>query len=384
MPRLFRSFVSGENHEVFPGNDLWEMPLHEETSALRHPAIKNQPQRNSSITIGQYLLACESILKKNDGQILNRAVQRHGVSKKIKQVYLFLEKHGAFYHPIRIEIITNGEETLSLVANGAVSSEGMALAKSENSLIERLNQSHPFNHLPDVFGYDSLQMDQCHVVFFIGEWFKGYQEFHATRKRADHIVLWDGCGCEQFVPVEKAIGIYKKASGILTDYYDIESFEQILAWHHGAGDFVVKMVQDHFKVKLITVRNYGPLFEMEKNSKDGLPLLFALFLYFLKLTMGMRLDRLDGVGEPVMLPEGILDGVVAGFCESLDEKSKSHDLGDIKDAFCSFFKQFDASQIQMAMENLLGNMTVPESEKKLIRGKSNPHCLKLFNIFENL
>lgn len=384
MPLLFRFFASGENHEVFPGNDLWEMPLHGKTSVLLHPSIKKQPQQNSSITIGEYFLACESILKKDDDQILNRAVQRHGVSKKIKQVHLFLEKHGAFYHPIRIAIIINEEETLSLVANGAVSSKGRALAMSENSLIERLNQSHLFNHLPDVFGYDTLQMNQYRVAFFIGEWFKGYQEFHATRKRADHIVLWDGCGCEQFVPVEKAIGIYKNASEILTDYYDIETFDQILAWHHGAGDFVAKMVRDHFKVKLITVRNYGPLFEMEKNSKDGSTFLFALFLYFLKLTVGMRLDRLDGVGAPVMLPEGILDGVLAGFCEALDEKSKSHDFGDIKGAFCSFFKQFDADQIQMAMENLLGNMTIPEVEMNLIREKRKTHCLKLFNIFAKL
>ena len=112
---------------------------------------------------------------------------------------------------------------------------------------------------------------------------------------------------------------------ILTCYYNIETFEQISPWHHAAGDFVIKLFDNKIKARLVTVRQYAPMFEqkeMEDQDKGADLILEALLVFFLNLTIRMRLDRLDGTGDMVWSNNIAVEGTLRGFFQGLALKSK--------------------------------------------------------------
>jgi hypothetical protein len=110
----------------------------------------------------------------------------------------------------------------------------------------------------------------------------------------------------------------------MTGYYNISTFEHISPWHHAAGDFIIRLNQNNMDLKLITVRGYAPLFE---NIDDQTPaarnveqILQALLIFLLKLSIWMRLDRIDGVGEIWWSDPGVVQSTVAGIFDGLAQK----------------------------------------------------------------
>ena len=98
---------------------------------------------------------------------------------------------------------------------------------------------------------------------FLGEWFEGYNEFHISLDPADEkhkIIVWDHEHGNYFLSTDQTKALYRQAAKILTCYYNVETFEQISSWHHAAGDFVLKCQNDEIDLKLITVRQYRPMF----------------------------------------------------------------------------------------------------------------------------
>ena len=81
-------------------------------------------------------------------------------------------------------------------------------------------------------------------------------------------------------------------AAILTGYFDTRSFAQIYPWHPAAGDFIARIAGDGVAVRLVAARQYGPLV-----GPPDLPPEEALLFFFLNLTLRLRVDRLDGVGE---------------------------------------------------------------------------------------
>ena len=66
---------------------------------------------------------------------------------------------------------------------------------------------------------------------------------------------------------------------------------------------------------LISIRKYGPL--IENVNKDLGTVLDALLIFLLQLSIRMRLDRLDGVGEYVWADIWAVKGTVSGFFKGL-------------------------------------------------------------------
>ena len=81
------------------------------------------------------------------------------------------------------------------------------------------------------------------MSFLLEDWFEGYHEFHISKDNEgkQQLKLWDFDHGYKNLSQEQSFEIYKKASKILTLYYDLEDFSQIFPWHHAAGDFVVKI-----------------------------------------------------------------------------------------------------------------------------------------------
>jgi len=387
---LFRFFVSGEEGQVLPGSRLWDFPLSgEKIRKFCGGSSKNGTQK-PPFTIGDYFSAAHLFLSENDFLRLKTGLEcffkQPVFNHEIERIRIFLEKHGAFYQPLKIQVLLSGHRNCSFVLNGAVSRSGLALIEDEHQLISGLNKTGSKQYLPEVFGVDILKTDKGRVGFFLGEWFEGYKEFHATEDRGSReVVIWESDGTCHYISETDALPIYQEISRILTCYYDIETFEQISPWHHAAGDFIVKKEDNKIDVRLITVRGYSPLSEFEglKENKT-VHILPGLLFFFLNLTLRIRLDRLNGTGAAVILGQKMVPAVVEGFLQALEEKTVRYDYGDIRFSFMEFFCQFNAEQIMELMGNILEFCHPDASEIAVIEKNLEFHCKILQTIFKKV
>ncbi len=378
---LFSFFISGEKREVLPGSDLWELQLLGKDT--RHLS-------DLVFTTGDYYLtACKflskdhfSILQTGLNSFFNRPVQINQISS----VKVFLEKHGAFYHPLKILVILNNSETCSFVMNGAVSSRGLLLMKNEYNLLFKINQMYSQCYLPQVYGFDFINRDKGRVGFFLGQWFEDYKEFHITDEKGKRqIAIWESDGSCQYIKLSHGFKIYQEIALILTYYYNLETFEQISSWHHAAGDFIVNMEDDKLDVRLITVRKYSSLTQFAAGKDDkNINILPSLLLFFLNLTIQIRFDRLNGTGKTIMVDKAVINSTIKGFLSALDEKSKDYDYGNLREHFIEFFLQFDLEQIFEIVENGIESSSSDPLEILLIKENLNAHCRQLYLIFKNI
>jgi hypothetical protein len=288
---------------------------------------------------GDYFQAARCFLKHDEYRAVafacGRCLQKGIQPEDIQEIRIFLEKHGQFYHPARIEVACDGHP-VSLVLNVAVSEAGKACIQQEYQFLKALNQNYPLAYLPQVYRQGDVEIkNNAKIGMFLGQWFDAYSEFHICTDPSDHknkIRVWDSEGGHFFLSARQTVDLYAQAAGILTYYYDLESFEQILPWHHASGDFVVKAANDKVDLKLITVRRYASLFHQPDDSKsirkDAELILQAMLVFLLNLSIRMRLDRLDGVGEMVWADDSAVYGTLTGFLRSLALKSAVPALPD--------------------------------------------------------
>ncbi len=339
---------------------------------------------------GNYFTAVRNFLEQDRSEIITRAVSqqihREVTSQEIEEIRIFLEKHGEFYHPARIETMVHGT-AIPFVLNVAISNAGKNCVQREYGLLKQLNDDFPFSFLPKVYGQGRVSITGDEIGMFLGEWFQGYNEFHISFDPADEkykIVVWDHEHGNYFLTDDQAINLYRHAARILTGYYNVKTFEQILSWHHAAGDFVLKCQNNRIDLKLITIRQYRPLFENDIGSEDENPnaelILEALLVFFLNLAIRMRLDRMDGVGEIVWSDDIAVEGTLKGFFEGLALKPPIVSIpGPLIDCFrnhllsCSQSDLFGLSQAMVDAYN-------PQSpEIPVIKKNLKRHVKILFN-----
>ncbi len=114
---------------------------------------------------------------------------------------------------------------------------------------------------------------------FLADWFEGFYEFHHSIDPVDNsrkLILWDGSPRPQLSLPGQTRQLYAQISKILTLYYNPETYEQIFPWHHGAGDFVVKVTDEGMDVRLVTVRQYGAMTDPSEMSIEEALLIFFL------------------------------------------------------------------------------------------------------------
>lgn len=325
MPQ-FNCFLSNRKNPVQKDDRLWSAPI-----PLNRCQSKGilQPKPGVLISHGDYFNAVRNFLEQDRYEIITHAVsqqtRRDITSEEIEEIRIFLEKHGEFYHPARIETVF-GQTTIPFVLNVAVSDIGKLCVQNEYLFLKKLDMGFPFSFLPKVYGQGRvfIHSEQLEIRMFLGEWFEGYNEFHISLDPADEqhkIIVWDHEQGNYFLSTDQTKALYRQAAKILTCYYNVETFEQISSWHHAAGDFVLKCQNDEIDVKLITVRQYGPMFGNDTgighNDSDVEMILEALLVFFLNMAIKMRIDRLDGVGEIVWSDKVALMGILKGFFEGL-------------------------------------------------------------------
>ena len=333
MPH-FSFFISHSKEPVTEASLIWQAPI-----PLRLDALLKHDGNGESVSHAAYFQAAQSFLEANSFEIIARAASRQlGRDVKaadIEEIHIYLEKHGEFYHPARIEAVVY-QKQLCFVLNVAISETGKGFIEKEYHHLNRLNTELPFRYLPQVYGFGRIPAsDGSNFAMFLGQWFYGYHEFHLSMDPADKkpkIIVWDDSRGKFFLSAEQTKTLYAQASKILTCYYNLESFEQIFSWHHAAGDFVVATENGKLELRLVSVRQYGSIFGNQKDTQavrsDPELMLQALLVFFLSLSIHMRLDRLEGIGEMVWSDKAAVEATLTGFLETLSMKPDTPSLPD--------------------------------------------------------
>jgi hypothetical protein len=388
MPH-FSFYTPHSKQPLSPDSPLWQQPI-----PLRLDTLRKAD--DVSVRHADYFEAAQAFFEARNHDVITRAAsQRLGCAVKpqnIADIRVCLEKHGAFYHPAQVEIIVD-QKRLCFVLNVAISNSGRRFIEQDYHHLKRLNAETPFDYLPEVYGWEQIAgRTGLNFGMFLGEWFDGYHEFHLAPDPADKkvkIVVWDHSGGRFFLTAAQTKSLYVQAAKILTCYYNLLSFEQILAWHHAAGDFVVNFENGRPRLKLVTVRRYAAIFENQKQIKadasDPQRLLQALLIFFLKLALQMRLDRLEGVGEMVWSDKSAVDATFTGFLDALSIKPDVHILPDSPlPCFLAYLSAFQASDLYDLSLAIVKRFDPRMPELPVIKQNLKEHVETLYGSIQDL
>jgi len=369
----FGYYLSSRLDPVEENGTLWNSAFPLSRNPL--PDAVNDP---AGLTYGDYFTAVRRFLEDRQSRVIIAAIQ--AVGKMFYRVHdrveidLFLEKHGQFYHPCRVELRVK-KQSARFVVNVALSSYGKSCIEREFDLLTHLASIPAGVYLPNVYGYGEVILPKGRdVKLFMGEWFDDFHEFHISQDPLDHqykIQIWYGDGPPRYLTSADSMELYRQIAMILTGCYDPESFQQIYPWHHAAGDFIVHCTGNTLQVKLITARHYGAL--LENPEKDDATLLEAMLFFLANLSIRTRLDRLDGVGEVVWAGEPAVAGTVRGFMDGLASKSSQWAL-----RFRHFLTSVSLSDFTEICEAIADSYHPNAPEISIIRRHLTNHATEVF------
>jgi hypothetical protein len=364
---LIRYLVSSPHGDIPADEHKWDLPLEGDASET--------PYRIYFDSIREFLSKDEfrpflSLISKKNG--------RRIFIDEVNELIIRTEKHGLFYHPASIEfILKQGKVKFGL--NVAISDMGRHWLKEELNVLQKLHEKYGLPYLPKVYLFGEFN----DMSFLLEDWFEGYHEFHISKyENGSHgLKLWDFCHGYKYLSPEQSFEIYKQTSKILTLYYDLDDFSEIFPWHHAAGDFVVKIVGENNKpplppfnspltkgghrgvkgemrgfsgktidVRLTTARRYKPFIGFL--GQDTLNPILALCYYLLNLTIRMRLDKLDGLGEVVWIDHRCVEATLRGFFEALTVKDLRNSVGNVEE-FLTILQSFNADELKILVSPLL-------------------------------
>jgi hypothetical protein len=324
MP-TFKFLLPGTSRAISPASSAWHAPL----PMNRHSAEASIAEKNTiDPTYGDYFTAARQFLEADGfatlvGAVANR-LGRSVSCEDLFEIHITIIKHGAFYHPALLTVHGAGM-ILKFVLNTGASTPGRQTIESEYAALDKLSESGASAYLPTVYGRGEVKTKDGHPLsMFLANWFDGFHEFHLSQDISSNrlqIRVWDDEREFFFLNANEAHNLYRQSAFILTACYNPSTFEQIFPWHHAAGDFVVRLDSSGLQVRLITARQYTPLFrDIEipgDTSAQRKQMLVALLFFLLNLSIRMRIDRLDGTGDLIWGEEETVTAVWEGFLSGL-------------------------------------------------------------------
>ncbi|MBU1181241.1 MAG: hypothetical protein KKE00_06470 [Proteobacteria bacterium] len=386
-PQL-KFFLSGQTQPLEPNSKLWNLPLPVKRETT---GIKADQNPSLSVTYGDYFEASGTFIIKNNYEAILNALSYIDEFICLEQIYeikISLEKHGPFYHPSKIEAVTENS-VIPFVLNVAVSKIGIECIHKEFFTLKKLNSEFSNSFIPAVYGQDDFNgRDNLKIGMFLGEWFEGYSEFHISKDPSDgkeKILIWGNLNGNLFVSADKAIEIYRQASMIMTCFYNVHTFEQIFPWHHAAGDFVVKQTDDALDVKLITARQYSSLFQTKVQTKDQDLIFEGLLMFLVVLSIRMRLDRINGTGDIVWAHNMSVDGTIKGFREGIKIKTRSGVIPyNFIDEFRIYLQSRSENELFELSKAIIGSFNQSAPDMPVIRRNLAKHSSELYHAVKNL
>lgn len=329
---------------------------------LMRPFLITLSEPHPFLTLGDYFEAINDFILKDHGKplisLLSKRLNKSISLDNIHEILIRSEKHGALYHLASVEIFID-RQSIRLAVNTAISEKGKAWLAHELDMVSLLDKTFGLPYLPkpyfkgEVERHDGTRKESLSML--LAEWFDDYHEWHLSmgeKEKNQQICIWDIRNGYRLASKEEGFQIFKQASKILTLFYDTQAYSQIYPWHHAAGDFVVRNRDGTVDVKLTTARNYGPV--MLFLSEDSINPMASIIYFFLNLTLRIRLDKLDGVGEVVWAEEFSVRAATEGFFEALRvmEAGGRYQLGKVEDLLC-LLKAFSQGELQKLFHTLL-------------------------------
>ncbi len=378
----FNDYIGTLNNPVIAQSPARNRPL-----PLQRSAFAND-EAASGLTYGDYFETLRQLLLCDDARLLcaglSRLCGRTVTPAEIGSVDLLAMKHGQFYHPAQVCVNLDGRR-YAMVLNVALTPLGLACIEREYRLLDQLGQSHAANDVPKVLAIAKANTHAGIVAAaFLGQWLEGFYEFHWSKPRTQSalaVTVWDTDNGDQMLAPEKSEQIYRRAAQIMTACYNPATFEQVSHWHHAAGDFVVNPGADPPAVKLITVRAYEPLIELtpESGAAGHSPqtLLQMLLLFLTNLSLRMRLDRLDGVGNTIWAPDYIVAATVNGFKDAMQKYKPLPQLPAPADAFADFASRRKIGEVAQWADLCVETFSVQEADVPVIQSHLAAHVKTL-------
>jgi hypothetical protein len=351
----------------------------------------DEPAACAVVTYGDYFAAVHRFLEGQRFALLTGAVReclgQSVTAADLGTIRIYLEKHGELYHPARITVAV-AHRRPAFVVNVAVTKIGRSYLKADFGNIRLLNDRFPYRFLPQVYckGEATLPGRSRRLEMFLGEWLEGYHEFHLSGGPAEmssRLVVWDPVKGAHQLSKQQRVDIYRQIALIMTAYYDLETFEQVFSWHNAAGDFIVKTDGEQIDLRLITVRKYAPLFADVSGDADTI--LQALLIFWLDLSIRLRLDRLDGVGEFGWADDDMVEAALNGFFDGLSLQVRVGRIPQgLPDVFAGYLKALASDDRDTLLDGVVRRMKCHPSEKTLIRKHLKRHGVKMTQAIDRL
>jgi hypothetical protein len=278
------------------------------------------------MTYRDYLQGIEAFILQNWDRFVEAVSEQAAEPvNNIDLIEIVAEKHGSDYHPARIRVGSEGR-IFCLVVNVAITDRGKDRVHRDYRWLETFRTQFQKHFVPRTYflarqTVADINGNETDLVMFLAEWFEGYHEFHLSRDLAQNnlgIVVWNMDQGYSFLPEAKCWEVYRQVAFILTYYYDVSAFREVFPWHHASGDFVVRLSDEALDVRMITIRQYEPRAVFQEDAAENA--LTAITIFLANLTLRMRLDRLDGVGDVAWAPDYCAKATVQGFADAMKEK----------------------------------------------------------------
>jgi len=381
-------FLASDDRPVAENSPGWRMTL---PLSLADVVKSDEPAAGAVVTYGDYFVAVHRFLEDQRFAVLTGAVReclgQSVTAADLGTIRIYLEKHGEFYHPARITVAVANRRP-AFVVNVAVTKIARSYLRADFDNIRLLNGRFPYRFLPQVYsnGEATLPGRSHRLEMFLGEWLEEYHEFHLSGEPAEmnsRLVVWDPVKGAQPLSKQQRVDIYRQIAFILTAYYDLETFEQIFSWHNAAGDFIVKTAGGQIDLRLITVRKYAPLFVDVPRDADTI--LQALLIFWLDLSIRLRLDRLDGVGEFGWAEDDMVEATLDGFFDGLALQVRFGRIPqELPDVFAGYLKALASDDRDTLLDGIVRRMKCQPSEKALIRKHLKRHGEKITQAIDRL
>ena len=377
-----RHFLSDTKQPVCKESKIWNKQLPVQRSYFNNLTV---PSDEHNISYNEYFKAIDTFFKEDRFESLLSAVRSYLKSEidvyDLKEIGIFLKKHGALYHPARVEVMVKNKN-LSFAVNVAISKEGRKYIQKEQAILKRLEKKFPF--FPSIYHFREISLTDHKekIPMFMAQWMDGFHEFHISHDKTSDkrgIILWDQAKGNFFLSKDHTMKLYCQAAKILTCLYNLETFEEVAFWNHAAGDFIVGISDDNkIELKLITVRSYKALFEI--HERDPLIILEALLIFLINMSIKMRLDRLDGIGEIAWAHKNAVKGTIKGFFKGLSLKPEVKELPDTPLAcFKYYFSKLSQKDIYDLSLCLFKRWNKASPETPVIKKHLKYHALELYD-----
>jgi len=306
------------------------------------PQISEQPllcdadDPHPSLTMADYFEALALLVKKNKALL----PVPHTWKNKAASIdcRITSEKLGAFYHVARVELVSKAGSRCFAV-NTALSKAGREQLLKDHELLLRQASKPAGQYIPAVLLLDpgNTQPTGSTFIHLAVEWQENFHEWHLCRTKGQSrkFILWTDDGPRQMSEKEYRL-LFRRIAQIATLFYDERNGGFLQDWHNAAGDFIAKRTSEDLEVRLITIRAVEPFPFLDHDRPAHR--YTSLILFLLDLSIRMRLDKLDGVGETVWLDPLVVEEAVAGFIEGVKRHGSllDHGPGDIAQLLSGF------------------------------------------------